>query len=301
MHSESIAQQTKRSFSDKWQNNQALAFNETAREGSDINNWILTRNGWSSTLGLQEFLSDKVRVLDAGCGNGRVTNLFRANSDPKLTEIVGCDLVAAPIAQSNLSCLENVAIHEADLTEDLDRLGRFDFIYCQEVLHHTKNPRLAFANLSNLLSENGKIAIYVYKRKAQMREHADDFIREALSKLSYEDSLVACKHLAELGRALGEVNQKVDVPAVPILGIEAGSYDVQRFIYHFFLKCFWNNQLSFDENVAINYDWYHPQLCERYSIDEVRPWFQENNLSICFEHVDHYGITIHGTKMETSR
>jgi hypothetical protein len=76
--------------------------------------------------------------------------------------------------------------------------------------------------------------------------------------------------------------------------VEAGEYDVQRFVYHFFMKCFWNPQLSYDENVAINYDWYHPQLCTRHTVPEVDSWFVDGGLQVVHRHVDPYGITFRG-------
>ena len=73
-------------------------------------------------------------------------------------------------------------------------------------------------------------------------------------------------------------------------------YDVQRLIYHFFLKCFWNPSLAFDANAAINYDWYHPQLCTRHTLPEVESWFADAGLSVVHRLVDHYGITVRGVR-----
>jgi hypothetical protein len=81
-----------------------------------------------------------------------------------------------------------------------------------------------------------------------------------------------------------------------VLGIEAGEYDVQRLIYHFFLKCFWNPDLEFEANAAINYDWYHPQLCSRHTVEEVRSWFDAAELTVVHSLVDHYGITMRGIR-----
>jgi hypothetical protein len=95
---------------------------------------------------------------------------------------------------------------------------------------------------------------------------------------------------------LSEVDAEVDVPAVELLGIEAGRYPVQRLVYHVFMKCFWNAEMDWSENVAINYDWYHPEQCMRYSVEEVREWFARAGLAVVHEHVDPYGITMHGTR-----
>ena len=79
-----------------------------------------------------------------------------------------------------------------------------------------------------------------------------------------------------------------------MLGIQAGTYDVQRLIYHFFAKCFWNPEMDFESNAAINFDWYHPQLCTRHTLEEVEGWFARARLHIVHRCVDHYGITVRG-------
>ena len=70
-------EQTSKSFKEKWANNPQLAFAETLREGSDIFQWITTRNGFSTPDAFRQWLAPKRRILDAGCGNGRVTALLR--------------------------------------------------------------------------------------------------------------------------------------------------------------------------------------------------------------------------------
>ena len=289
-------QQTLNSFRDKWERNRKLAFNETLREGSDIFDWILKRNGLASPAELRAWLAGRMRVLDAGCGNGRVTALLQRYTPPT-AEIIGIDLTADDVARENLKQLKNVQIAKADLLGNLSKLGKFDLIYCQEVLHHTSDPRGAFSNLCGSLSDNGEIAIYVYKIKAPLREYADDFIRDQISALPYEESSAVMREVTEFGKRLSELNCKVLIPDVRILGIDAGEYDVQRLIYHFFLKCFWNPDLEFDENVAINYDWYHPQLCTRHTLTEVETWFADNGLEVVHRCVDHYGITVRGIKL----
>ena len=284
------------SFKDKWEQNQTLAFEETLREGSDIFTWILNRNGFETAVELRAYLSDKKRILDAGCGNGRVTALLRQYTPPA-TEIVAFDLVSSEVARKNLEAFrvsEGVSVFEKDLMTDLSDLGQFDFIYCQEVIHHTSNPERAFRNLCRLLSIRGEIAIYVYKKKAPVREFVDDYVRAKISGLPYEEAIRFCDQITELGKVLSQPGTRIRVPRVDVLEIEEGEYDLQRFIYHFFMKCFWNPNLAFPENVAINCDWYHPQTATRHTIEEVREWFMRAELEILHEHVDFYGITVRG-------
>ena len=286
-------EQTEISFRDKWINNKQLAFQETLREGSDIFNWILTRNGFLNSKELTSYLETKKRVLDAGCGNGRVTALLAVHAAPHL-EFVGIDLTAAEVAGENLSAYPNVRTQQKDLLGDLSDLGKFDFIYCQEVLHHTGDPKRAFLNLCNQLDTEGEIAVYLYKQKAPIREFADDLIRNRISNLPYEEAVAAVEEVTNLGKALTELKATITVPELKLLDIPAGEYDVQRLIYHFFLKCFWNPELSYEENVIINYDWYHPQLCTRHTIAEILGWFSEAGLNVVQQHVDFYGITVRG-------
>jgi SAM-dependent methyltransferase len=286
---------TENSFRLKWEKNPTLCFEETLNEDSEIFDWILRRNGFQSSREFKKYLADKGRILDAGCGNGRVTALLRKYSKPE-TAIVGIDLVSHEIARRNLKNESNVFFYKKDILNDLSELGQFDYIYCQEVLHHTENPKKAFENLCSLLSPNGEISIYVYKKKAPVREFVDDFIRENISHLPYDDATEVCKQITELGRTLSECKVKVKVPNIDVLEIAGGEYDIQRFFYHFFMKCFWNPEMSFKDNAVINYDWYHPQLCSRHTIEEVQQWFSESGLIIGHEHVDFYGITISGKR-----
>jgi len=288
-------QQTAKSFSEKWHNNRQLAFEETLNQDSDIQRWILTRNGVGTLDGLTEWLAPRHRILDAGCGNGRVTALLRRHA-PAEAEVVGIDLTAADVAAENLAGIPNLHFETRDLLGDLTGLGTFDLIYCQEVLHHTGDPAGAFRNLTTLLADGGEIAIYVYKLKPPVREFTDDIVRERISELPYEQAMAAMSQLTELGKALSELKVDVTVPDVDVLNIQGGTYDIQRFIYHFFGKFFWNPDMDFDANTAINYDWYHPQLATRHTLEEVEGWFDEAGLTIVHELVDPYGITIRGVR-----
>lgn len=291
--------QTAKSFSEKWHNNRLLAFNETLDEGSDIQSWILARNGLEGLGGLKDWLAGRRRVLDAGCGNGRVTALLRRYA-PVDTELVGIDLNASDVAADNLAELPNVRFEKRDLLGDLSGLGEFDLIYCQEVLHHTGDPAAAFHNVAHLLAEGGEIAVYLYKIKPPIREFSDDMVRGRISELPYEQAMAAMREITELGRTLSDLNVEVDVPDVKVLGISAGTYDIQRFIYHFFAKVFWNPTMDFEANAAINYDWYHPQLATRHTQEEVEGWFDAEGLTIVHSHVDHYGITVRGIRQQVT-
>lgn len=297
-HTMDDAHQTAATFREKWHRNRRLAFEETLREGSDIQQWILRRNGLEDLDGLREWLAPRARVLDAGCGNGRVTALLRRYS-PEGTEVTGIDLTAADVAAENLAGLPNLRVEQRDLLGDLSGLGTFDLIYCQEVLHHTADAARAFKNVAQLLAEGGELAIYVYKVKPPIREFSDRYVHDLISHLPYDEAMTAMREVAELGRILSEVGAQVTVPDVRVLGVTAGTYDVQRFIYHYFAKLFWNPEMAPEANAAINYDWYHPRFASHHTLDEVDQWFADAGLIVVHRHVDHYGITVRGIRATT--
>ena len=290
---------TKKSFSDKWKKNPSMFFQDTLNQSGNTFNWILQRNGFQTANDFGKYLESKNVILDAGCGNGRIIALMDSLLPANHEKIFyGIDLVAHEVAKENFANQTNMHFSFADLTDQdsLKNLPKFDFIYCQEVLHHTHDPRKSFLNLSNLLNDDGEIAIYVYKKKATMREYADDNIRLKIADLEYHEALESIKPITELGKILSELDIKIDVPEIKLLDIPEGQYDLQRFFYHFFLKCFWNNELSRAECDVVNYDWYHPQLCSRHTRDEVSNWIIDAGLKIQHAHEDHYGITMRAYK-----
>lgn len=287
-------EQTRRSFGEKWRNNSALLFTFEEMVSSGSLTWIAERNGFPDVESFGSWVRDHDRILDAGCGNGRVTAVLGRFAGPN-AEVVGVD-INPEAAVSNLRDAPNIQVREGDLLADLTPLGEFDLIYCQEVLHHTRDPRGALLSLANRLRPGGELAVYVYKVKAPVREFVDDYVRDRISGLPYSESLAEMRAITELGRTLTELGVVVEVPAIPSLGIEQGSYDLQRFIYHFFMKCFWNSSIAFEDNVAINYDWYHPSLATRHTLDEVLAWFADADLDVVHTCTDHYGITVRGCR-----
>jgi len=293
MREDSSASQTTDSFAQKWANSHDFQVGQETLD-SDTLGWVLGRNGFSSVAELSSFLATRRRILDAGCGNGRILNLLASHAGHE-SSLVGLDLAAAEIAQRNLAGFPNVVVRSHDLLDPLPRdLEPFDFIYCQEVLHHTGDPELAFANLCDSLAPNGMIAIYVYKKKGPVREYSDDFIHEKIKHLDYGGAEHHMRSLQILGRRLSELSVTVDLPDIELLGIPAGKHDVQRLIYNYFLKCYWNPELTEDANTMINFDWYHPSFSSRHTLDEVEGWFRKMQLEIVHSHVDEYGITVHG-------
>lgn len=283
-------QRTEEAFSTKWR--RATDFGHEEKSRTIYVNWYLERYKFGTLAGLSEFLKTKKRILDAGTGVGRDTRLYAENGGAM---VFGVDISGAiDAAYSHLQHLPNAHLVQADLQQLPFRPGFFDFIACDQVLHHTRDTRESFHRLVDRLAPRGDLSIYVYRRKAPLREFSDDYLRERVGPMDEEDAWRVSEQLTELGKALSELNATVTVPDVPLLGIKAGTYDVQRFIYWNMLKCYWNPSLNYRDSVITNYDWYRPLYAHRHTADEVLGWYAESGLDVVtFDECD-AGISVRG-------
>src|SRR5262249_17331875 len=146
----------------------------------------LKRYRFGTLESLRDFLSRKRRVLDAGTGVGRDTRLYADNSD---AAVVGVDVSQGiDSAFDHLKSLRNAHLVQADLTRLPFPPEFFDFIACDQVLHHTPDAEESFRRLVTRLAPGGDLSIYVYRRKAPIRELADDHLREAAGRMSEEEA-----------------------------------------------------------------------------------------------------------------
>jgi SAM-dependent methyltransferase len=204
---------------------------------------------------------------------------------------------AARQAAAAYGDLPNLLFIRGDIAHTGFVVGRIDYVNCDQVIMHTEDPERTFTEFARIASPGGgQVACYFYAKKALPRELLDDHFRSRCEELSRAELWAMSEQLTELGRRLSELKVSFDAPDIPALGIKGGRVDIQRFIYWNFMKCFWNPELSFEDNAVINYDWYHPQDCSRHTLEEVREWFAGAGLQIVHECVDQYGITVRGSR-----
>jgi SAM-dependent methyltransferase len=239
--------------------------------------WYLDRFGYGTAGALHDYLRTRRLVLDGGTGSGVDTAMFAESG----TDVVSIDLSrqAAQSVYRRLGGQPNVHVVQADLMHLPFARDTFDYVSSDQVIHHTPDARRTFASLTSSLAPGGRIAIYVYNRKGPIREFTDDFIRKHATKLSVEECFELSRAITRFGKALSDLDAEVEIPeAIPMLGIEAGRFDVQRLIYQAMMKCFWNDAYDFDLNVIVNFDWYHPKWASRHTLEEVDRWLEEEGL-----------------------
>ena len=211
---------------------------------------------------------------------------------------VGTDIsTAVDVGLQRLGHLPNVQFVQGDALGLPYGDGAFDTIFSEGVLHHTPSTGAAIAEGARVLAKGGQFHFYVYKKKAPLREFADDHVRDELANLSNEEAWEAMRALTELGKALAGLKQTLVLPRdIKVLGLKEGTFDLQRFFYNNIAKVFWNDTMTFEENVHINFDWYRPAYAHRQTPEQVSSWCAEANLDVQRMEVDDSGITVIATK-----
>ena len=262
--------QTVRSFSQKWDKHRYYR----THTGAFYTQWYIDRYSLGDMAGFESFLSERRFVLDAGTGSGRDAANFAAHSH---ATVYGLDtswdalLVASRDEPAPNHNFVNADVNKMPFADEF-----FDFVNCDQVIHHTPDPPQTFNNLRNKLKTGGEVCCYVYRKKSAIREYVDDYVRERIKDKPIDEVLDAMEGFTKLGKAFSDLNATVEISEdIPILGIAKGTYDVQRFLHWNVMKCFWNDDFDFFTNNIINFDWYHPVYCFRYEPDEFRAWFDK--------------------------
>lgn len=267
---------TNTTFSDKWRKLTNYGFAEEQK--NLLLNWYCKKMGMNSIEDLKFFYSKKERILEVGTGSGFNCKFMGENTNGY---VVGVDISDGIFTTyENTKELSNVYHLQADLMKLPFKKDTFDFIIADGVLHHTPNTKEAVFKLYDMLSKNGQFFFYIYKKMSPVKQFVDQYIREEFSSLTPEECFEACKPLTELGHELSKLDAKVTLEKpIPILGIPAGTHNVQRLLYYNFVKCFWSDVYDYETNNMINFDWYHPHNAWQHTVEEVQEWMRELKVS----------------------
>lgn len=263
---------TNETFSDKWRRFKNYGLEPQHQEF--LYGWYCEKFGLADFDELKAFHAKRKRILECGPGSGFNSRFMAEHCSG---EVFALDISAAAFTTfENTKHLPNCTVVQADLMEAPFADESFDFIIADGVLHHTPDTRAAVEALYEKLMPGGQFFFYVYKKMGPARVFCDDHIRQSFMPMVPVECYAACEGLTELGRELSRLNAKITLEKpIPVLGIPAGTHDVQRLIYYNFVKCFWNEAFDYETNNMVNFDWYHPHNAWQHTESEVEGWLRD--------------------------
>ena len=238
-------------------------------------------------------------VLDIGCGSGVAGRTF---FKPVLDRIhyIAVDM-SGSIDQAKRE-FEQRHIQadyvQADISSLPFRKEAVDYVFCPGVLHYTDSIADSVCSLAQHLKKGGRFITWMYKEQKPIRRFTDDMLRAYFTAMSPEEAFEAMKPLTKLGIALGEAGAKITVPEdVPVLEIEKGEYDLQRFIYYHVLKLFYHPNLSFTRHNVNNWNAYYPGGVLFPPLKLIREAFTSNGFTIDYFNPGGNGVSVVATKL----
>lgn len=283
-------QRTVDTFSDKWLRFQNYGF-EAAHQ-KFLFEWYQKKLGLNSFDELCRFYQHRRMILEVGPGSGFNTKFMAEHTQG---QVFAADISeAASVSYKNTRGLPNCHVIQADLSKLPFPDESFDLIMADGVLHHTPDTRAAVEALYRKLAPGGDFFFYIYRRMGTVRRHCDEVIRGKFTQLSAGDCYKACEAFTNFGHELSKLNAKItlDKP-IDVLEIPAGTYDLQRLIHYYFMKCFWNDAFDYETNNMVNFDWYHPAFAWQHREEEVRAWLEALGIAkFVFNHANPNGLCV---------
>lgn len=186
-------------------------------------------------------------ALDAGCGGGRYARLLGMHG----ARVVGVDLSGA-VDKAAALCrdLPTVQILQADLLDLPLAEGAFDLAFSIGVLHHSPDPRRAFAEVARRVRPGGRLAVWLYRRNTPPQEWLNSALRALTSRLPARVLEPLCVGLGAVG-------------SVPVLKRTLNK--VANF----------SNHPDWTLRVCDNFDWYAPKYQSHHTTEELKTWFRD--------------------------
>ncbi|MDB5387279.1 MAG: wbbL 5, partial [Planctomycetaceae bacterium] len=97
------------------------------------------------------------RVLDIGCGTGRLGEFLKARQDAMVTGIE-MNTVAARLAATRLDAVHAINIEDPLVEFDA---GQFDCVVCADILEHLRHPERVLTKIQHWLTADGCVVVSV--------------------------------------------------------------------------------------------------------------------------------------------
>jgi len=224
-------------------------------------------------------------ILDAGCGMGRFTRIAGRLGG----EVVGIDLSdSVRKARRVTEHLPSVHIVQADILHLPFCDNTFDIAYSLGVLHHTPDTRRSFQALVRKVKEGGLVSVWVYGTAGRyagfvtnpLRPDRARFIQGPVMFRLYWMLVAVRERFSNALRALTVRCPHAALYLLCYLLVGMGKIPLLKYFTF---------SAHADRRVRLleNFDWLSPPFQHHHTKEEVRGWFQEQNIEV-------HGMLEHG-------
>ena len=110
------------------------------------------------------------KVLEVGSGTSQLALYFSIGTNNQIYALDSTlDSLKLGKRFAELNNIKNTYFIKADIFDDVLNEETFDFIWCDGILHHTKNAYDAFKIVTKSLKKNGIIVVGLYNKFARVR------------------------------------------------------------------------------------------------------------------------------------
>ncbi len=151
---------------------------QVAADGRGRRPYVPGRSWAAWARALTWLVSDRPRVLDLGCGDGRLTlELARFAGS-----VVGIDRREAVLRQARTALeragVEHVELHRADLHDLPLADATFDLAVLSQSLHHAGDPRTVLSEAARVLAPGGRVLVL------DLQPHTETWVHERLGHVA---------------------------------------------------------------------------------------------------------------------
>ena len=175
-----------------------------------------------------------------------------ACSPPSMAHgVLGVDLSDA-VEKAAALCepYPEATIVQADLLNLPLAEDAFDVAFSIGVMHHSPDPRRAFAEVARRVKPGGRLAVWLYRQNIAPQEWLNRGLRALTTRLPARVLEPLCVGLGAIG-------------SVP--GLNRTLNKVANF----------SNHPDWTLRVCDNFDWYAPKYQSHHTVDELKTWFRE--------------------------
>jgi SAM-dependent methyltransferase len=242
----------------------------------------ITRDRFFLEIGLRPQDLAGLRVLEAGCGGGRFSDVALAAG----AEVFAVDLSSA-VDRSRELRPGNRKLHLFQASIDALPLARgaFDLVFCFGVLQHTPDPEAFFRQLVPYAKPGGWVAADIYAAHPKQSLHWKYLLRPLTKRLPPERVLGALEIAAPVLVPISRAIRRIPVVGKPMSRL------VPIFVHDGFMSKV-SREEEVDWAILETLDALTPAYDRPRSLRSLRRWFESEGLveleAVCLNHALNY-------------